>query len=148
MKDFFENLDNINDKNEAYLRNVLVLAFVGDGLWTAYVRSHLAKNCLENSGILNKRANVYVKAESQAVVYAELSSCLTQKELDIGKRARNSKLNHTAKNASIEDYRTATSFESVLGYVFMCGDLERLDELMRTSVQIVEQKIVKGKVCK
>lgn len=148
MKEFFERLENIKDEKEAHLRNVLVLAFVGDGLWTAYVRTHLAKNSLENSGKLNKTANLYVKAESQAIVYDALASELTEVELDVGRRARNAKLHHTAKNASIEDYRTATSFESVLGYVFMSGDLDRLEELMKKSIDIVENIIIKEKICK
>ena len=148
MKEFFETLENINDEKEAHLRNVLVLAFVGDGLWTAYVRAHLAKNSLENSGKLNKVANVYVKAESQAIIYDLILTELNESELDVARRARNVKLHHTAKNASIEDYRTATSFESVLGYVFMKGDLDRLEELMKKSVAIVENNIIKEKVCK
>ena len=148
MKEFFERLENIKDEKEAHLRNVLVLAFVGDGLWTAYVRTHLAKNSLENSGKLNKTANLYVKAESQAIVYDALASELTEVELDVGRRARNAKLHHTAKNASIEDYRTATSFESVFGYVFMSGDLDRLEELMKKSIDIVENIIIKEKICK
>ncbi len=148
MKEFLEELDNICDEKEAHLRNVLVLAFVGDGLWTAYVRAHLAKNTLQNSGKLNKIANIYVKAESQAIVYDELAGVLTEKELDVGKRARNSKLHHTAKNASIETYRQATSYESVLGYVFMSGNIERLNNLMRQSVKIVEEKIIKENICK
>ena len=83
MKELLEKLDNINDEKEAHLRNVLVLAFVGDGLWTTYVRTHLAKNSLENSGKLNKLANMYVKAENQAVIYDELTNVLTQDEKDV-----------------------------------------------------------------
>lgn len=148
MKEFFDILENIKDEKEAHLRNVLVLAFVGDGLWTAFVRAHLAKNSLENSGKLNKIANSYVKAESQAIIFDELSSELKERELDVGRRARNAKLHHTAKNATIADYRTATSFESVLGFVFMSGELDRLEYLMKKSVAIVENNIIKGKICK
>ncbi len=148
MKEYFEILENINDEKDAHLRNVLVLAFVGDGLWTAYVRAHLAKNSLENSGKLNKIANSYVKAESQSIIFDALSSELKENELNVARRARNAKLHHTAKNASIENYRTATSFESVLGYVFMSGDLDRLTELMNKSIDIVEKNILKGKICK
>ena len=148
MKEFFEELENINDEKEAHLRNVLVLAFVGDGLWTAYVRTHLAKNSLENSGKLNKIANLYVKAESQAIIFDELTNELKENELDVGRRARNAKLHHTAKNATIADYRTATSFESVLGFVFMSGKLDRLEELMKKSIAIVENNIIKEKICK
>lgn len=148
MKEFFDILENIKDEKEAHLRNVLVLAFVGDGLWTAFVRAHLAKNSLENSGKLNKIANSYVKAESQAIIFDELSSELKERELDVGRRARNAKLHHIAKNATIADYRTATSFESVLGFVFMSGELDRLEYLMKKSVAIVENNIIKGKICK
>ena len=143
MKELLEKLDNINDEKEAHLRNVLVLAFVGDGLWTTYVRTHLAKNSLENSGKLNKLANMYVKAENQAVIFDELTNVLTQDEKDVGKRARNSKLHHFAKNASIENYRKATSFESVLGYVFMSGDIDRLCFIMSQSLKIAEKKVMK-----
>ena len=138
MKEFFEKLENIDDVRQSQLKTVLVLAFVGDALYTAFVRTHLAVHSAQNSGRLNTLANKFVKAGSQARVFEELQEQLTQAELDVARRARNCKLHHTAKNASLEDYKTATSFESVLGYNYLAGNIDRLIEIMRKSVELVE----------
>ena len=138
MKEFFERLENIDDARESQLKNVLVLAFVGDSLYTAFVRTHLATHSALNSGKLNTISNMYVKAPSQAKVFEQIKDGLTQAELDVARRARNCKLHHTAKNATLEDYKTATSFESVLGYNYLAGNIDRLMQLMHKSVEIVD----------
>lgn len=138
MKEFFERLENIDDVRESQLKNVLVLAFVGDSLYTAFVRTHLAVHSAQNSGRLNSLANMYVKAPSQAKVFEQIKDELSQAELDVARRARNCKLHHTAKNATLEDYKTATSFESVLGYNYLAGNIDRLMQLMHKSVEIVD----------
>ncbi len=141
MKELFEKLDNINDVRESQLKNVLVLAFVGDSLYTTFVRTRLAVQSELNSGALNKIANRFVKASSQAKVYNELLDKFTESELDIGRRARNAKLHHSAKNATLEDYKDATSLESILGYIYLSGKIDRLIEIMNLCYELVEKDI-------
>ncbi len=138
MKEFLEKLENINDIRESQLKNVLVLAFVGDTLYTTYVRTHLAISSSRNSGALNNLANKYVKASSQAKVYNAIYNELTPDEVDVARRARNCKLHHSAKNATLEDYKDATSLESVFGYNYLAGNIDRLIELMSKCVNLVE----------
>lgn len=141
MKELFEKLDNINDVRESQLKNVLVLAFVGDSLYTTFVRTRLAVQSGLNSGALNRIANKFVKASSQAKVYNELLDKFTESELDIGRRARNAKLHHSAKNATLEDYKDATSLESILGYIYLSGKIDRLIEIMDLCYELVEKDI-------
>ena len=141
MKELFEKLDNINDVRESQLKNVLVLAFVGDSLYTTFVRTRLAVQSGLNSGALNKIANKFVKASSQAKVYNELLDKFTESELDIGRRARNAKLHHSAKNATLEDYKDATSLESIFGYIYLSGKIDRLIEIMNLCYELVEKDI-------
>ena len=139
MEKLLENLEKLNDSREAQLKNVLVLAFVGDSVFTTFVRTNLAVSSMSNSGALNKMANKYVKAQSQAIMWNTLMQELNEDELDIGRRARNVKLNHTAKNASLEDYRDATSLESVLGYHFLSNNIDRLMFLMNKCMAIINE---------
>ena len=139
MEKLLENLEKLNDSREAQLKNVLVLAFVGDSVFTTFVRTHLAVNSMSNSGALNKMANKYIKAQSQAKMWNVLKEEMNENELDIGRRARNVKLNHTAKNASLEDYRDATSLESVIGFNFLSNNIERLMQLMNKCVAIIDE---------
>ena len=146
MKELFTKLDNIADVRESQLKNVLVLAFVGDTLFTTFVRTRLAVSSNYNAGVLNKLANKFVKASSQAKVYNLIQEKLTSEELDIGRRARNCKLHHSAKNATLEDYKDATSMESILGYNYLAGNIDRLIELMNLCYLLVENELDSKKV--
>lgn len=135
MENLLEKMEKLDDSRQAQLKNVLVLAFVGDAIYTCFVRTHLAVESQSKSGMLNKMANKFVKAQSQAKAWNKLVEFLTEEEKDVGRRARNCKLNHTAKNASLEDYRDATSLESVIGFNYLANNIARTMELMKMCLQ-------------
>ncbi len=125
-------------KNDPKLTNPLVLAFLGDATFSHYVRYHLIASGLVKPNLLHKQANRYVSAKSQASILHSLLPELTEEEMGIVKRGRNAKSGSSAKNADIIDYRHATAFEALVGYLYMTGQDERLDELMGKSFAIVE----------
>lgn len=105
------------------------LAFVGDGVHTLYVRSVLASDSTAKSGELHKRTSSFVKAESQASGINKIMDSLSEEEVYIFKRGRNAKTSNTAKNASMIEYKTATGFEALVGYLYLTGQNKRLLEL-------------------
>ena len=115
---------------EATSMNPQVLAFVGDSVYTLYVRTHLATHHGEKSGVLHQLANTYVKAKGQSDVVAEIESDLSEEELAIYKRARNYKTKSVAKNQNVVDYHRATGLEALVGYLYLTGQEERLDWLL------------------
>ena len=109
----------------------LSLAYIGDGVYELYVRSRIIK---ENPDLpahkLHKEAIKYVKAEAQSRSIEAMLPYLTEAETAQFKRGRNAKSPTSAKNASIVDYRRATGFEALIGFLYINKSDERLNELM------------------
>lgn len=110
--------------------NPAVLSFVGDSVQTLYVRAALAAESGEKSGALHRKAAAIINATSQAAALKHILDKLSDKELGIYKRCRNAKKPTSAKNSTIVDYRIASGFEGVLGYLYLGGFHDRLAELI------------------
>lgn len=119
---FFKNLTD----REVVENNPLNLAFIGDAVWTLLVREYFCQHTSFKNNNLHKLTTKYVKAVYQAKALELLQEELTEKEKDIARRARNTKMNTVSKNASLCEYKKATSFEAVIGYVYLLGDFDRL----------------------
>lgn len=121
--------------------NPLVLAYIGDTLYDLYVRSRLiAQNGDLSAHKLHVLAIHYVKAHGQSVAIAELEDKLTEQELAAYKRGRNTKSYTVPKNADVGEYRRATGFEALLGWLYVKGENDRLNEIMELSFNAVESK--------
>jgi len=142
MKEFFEDLETKKDEKQARLSNVLALAFVGDSLYCSFVRVKLANDFGCKAGDLHKMANVFVKAQNQSSALQILmqQNWFNQTELDLARRARNTKLSHVAKNATLEDYRNATSFETIVGYLFFSNQKQRMTELFEVTYNLIDSQ--------
>lgn len=114
------------------------LAFIGDAVYTLYVRERLVCSSDAVVGTLHTAATAFVNAGRQAAVYDALVSggLLTDAELDIGRRAKNAHLHSRAKAASIGDYHKATALEAILGYVHLSGDVTRKKQLLELCVTL------------
>ncbi len=123
-------LGEIMDKNKANNVNPIVLAFVGDAVYSLFIREKLTFTVDCKTGELNKLATAEVKASSQAVFYQQIKELLTDEEKAIFQRARNAKKTTRAKSASITEYNTSTGFEAVLGYLYLTGNIGRLNFLL------------------
>jgi len=118
--------------------NPLVLAFLGDATYAHCVRYHLIARGLVKPNQLHKAANRYVSAKAQANILMNLMPELSEDEIGIVKRGRNAKSGSSAKNADIIDYRHATAFEALIGYLYLNGKEERIAEIMQQAFAIVE----------
>ncbi|MCR5831008.1 MAG: ribonuclease III [Lachnospiraceae bacterium] len=119
----------------------LALAFIGDSVYGAVAKSVvvLRGNCSANT--LDRKAVKYIKAVSQAKAVDHLleEGILTDEETAIYKRGRNANSPTSAKNASVGDYRKATGLEAVVGFLYLRGDIERVIELVRISIDCLDE---------
>lgn len=140
MKDFLEKLqinETLKTEKEIKMMPPLTLAYMGDAIFEVYIRHYL----IEESNLLvkdlHKKAILYVKAKSQAEIVHQLEEELTEEEWGVVKKGRNQKSASTPKNAELIDYKYATGFETLLGYLFFMGKIQRLIEIMEKSIKII-----------
>lgn len=115
----------------------LVLAYIGDAVYELMVRQYLAGCGPEKINRIHKKAVRYVRAETQAMLLHALQERLTPRERDVVRRGRNAKSGYSPKHASIIDYRHSTGFESLVGYLYLTGNEERLLEIIELAQQMV-----------
>nr|WP_294665989.1 ribonuclease III domain-containing protein [uncultured Blautia sp.] len=112
----------------------LTLAYIGDGVYELVIRTVLVKkgNCPVNQ--LHKKASSLVKAGTQSKMMEALEPILTEEELAVYKRGRNAHSPTMAKHATMADYRRATGFEALMGYLYLKEDYSRIVELVRKGI--------------
>ena len=110
--------------------NPLSLAFMGDGVLELLVRQHLVERSRRLPGKLHAEAVRYVSARSQFLEMKLLEPMLTEEEHAVFRRGKNANKATVAKHASVEEYRTSTGFECLLGWLYLKGRNERIMELM------------------
>lgn len=124
-------INNMDRQRAAQLMAPLTLAYIGDAVYDLHVRTRLLlRHEHEPPHKLHVRASAIVKAAAQARTAIAIMDELTDTELKIYKRGRNANSGTVPKNADVGDYRMATGFEAVIGYLYMSGDGSRLDELL------------------
>lgn len=115
---------------EARQINPVVLAFVGDAVYSLYVRQRLVCSGAGKAADFQRAASKIVSAEGQSTFLGELEPLFTETEAEIYRRGRNAKKATKSKNASAAAYNRSTGFEAVLGYLHLTGQADRLDELL------------------
>ncbi len=106
------------------------LAFIGDAVYDLYIRGMLISQGIRNTGRLHNSTVGYVKASKQREAYESILGILNDKELQIAKRGRNANMGSIPKNADPADYTFATAFETLLGYLYLMKDGNRLLEIL------------------
>ena len=109
----------------------LTLAFMGDAVYELLVRQQLTMQGSMPANALHKLAVEMVRCSAQAKAYRLLEEKLTEQELAILKRGRNSSSTKCPKNADPIEYRMATGVEALFGYLFLNGEEQRIRELFR-----------------
>jgi ribonuclease-3 family protein len=118
------------DKEHVRMMNPLVLAYIGDTVYDLFVRTYLIHVHDVPVHQLHIKSISYVKAESQSETLYQIDEQLTEEEKDIVRRGRNAKSGTIPKNADVADYRRATGFESLLGFLYLTRQEERLCQLI------------------
>ncbi|MGN0352978.1 MAG: Mini-ribonuclease 3 [Roseburia sp.] len=109
----------------------LVLAYIGDGIYDLVIRTIVVGKGNTRAGELHKRTSQIVKAHTQAEMMEIILPRLTEEEEAVYRRGRNAKSPTMAKNATMADYRKATGFEALMGYLYLKDEFERLVELVK-----------------
>ena len=112
----------------------LTLAYIGDGVYELIIRTILVKkgNCPVNR--LHKKASSLVKAGAQSAIMEVIEEKLTPEELSVYRRGRNAHSPTMAKHATMADYRRATGFEALMGYLYLKEDYTRMLTLVRMGI--------------
>lgn len=113
----------------------LTLAYIGDGIYELVIRTVAVQKGNRQVKKLHRETSRLVKAQAQSAMMETLMPLLTKEEMDIYRRGRNAKSATTAKNASVNDYRRATGFEALMGYLYLRGNMHRLSELIKAGVE-------------
>ena len=136
------------EKGLGYLKETFELEYQDirtySPLTLAYIYELVIRTILVEKGNtqvnkLHKRASRLVKASAQSAMIEKLKPYLTEEEMGVFKRGRNAKAATMAKNATMSDYRRATGFEALMGYLYLTEQWERMLELMKTGIREVEQ---------
>ncbi len=117
-------------KTNADALSPLTLAFVGDAVFSLFVREMLVCQANRPVNDLHRLSVQSVKASAQAKAMRTILPMLTEKETEVFKRGRNTHTSHTPKNMSNSDYHYATGFESLMGYLYLKDEQERLHTLL------------------
>ena len=126
-------------KDEARMLNPLQLALIGDGVFEIFIRNYiLTQNTALSANKIHVKAIRYVKAKSQSSIMHEIEEFLNEEEEAIYKRGRNAKSPTVPKNADVRDYRMATGFEALIGYLYLIGHKERLEFIFNKSIEIIK----------
>ena len=111
-----------------------VLAFVGDAVFSLFVRCKVVEGCDGKSGLVTAKCNALVNAKAQAKMLEIVDKHLTEEEKDIARRCRNTHLNNKAKNAELAEYKASTALEGVIGWLWLKGDEKRAVEIMEIAI--------------
>lgn len=130
---FLANIKETFDVREADVRaySPLTLAYIGDAVFDIIIRTVVVGRSNRPANDLHKKTSSLVKAETQAMLVEALLPLLSEEEEAVYKRGRNAKSYTSAKNATIADYRRATGFEALVGYLYLQDRTGRVLELVR-----------------
>lgn len=139
----FDQISQTFGAQKADLRQYsgLTLAYIGDAIYDLIIRTLLVEQGNAPVNTLHKRASKVVKAETQARLIHAVQEDLTEEEQAVYKRGRNAKSATSAKNASINDYRTATGFEALIGFLYLNNQMDRALQLVKIGLEKIGETV-------
>jgi len=118
--------------------NTTALAFIGDAVYELFVRNLILERGWTNADKMHIIAVRYVRAESQAKALKGILNELSDEEKDLVRRARNRKSTSKPKNADPVEYKLATAFEALVGYLYLSGENERAEKVCHLAVAVID----------
>jgi len=112
----------------------LTLAYIGDGIYDLIIRTLVVSKGNQKVNHMHRETSEMVKAAAQSEMIEILLPELTEKETEVYKRGRNAKSATMAKNATMADYRRATGFEALMGYLYLNNEMERILYLIKVAL--------------
>ncbi len=118
----------------------LTLAYIGDGIYEIVIRTIIVDEANRQVNKIHKAASGLVKAGTQAKMIHLIMDDLTEEEIQIFKRGRNAKAVTRAKNASMSEYRRATGFEALMGWLYLSAQSDRMMDLIMLALKRFEME--------
>jgi len=128
------------ESKEVRTYSPLTLAYLGDAVYELIIRSLVVSQGNTSPNRLNKKSSQLAKASSQALMMKYLKPQLSERELSMYKTGRNAKSYTKAKNASHHDYREATGFECLMGYLYLMDEQSRILSLVKQGLEELEHE--------
>ena len=120
----------------------LTLAYIGDSIYDLIIKSLVINQGNRQVNKLHKETSMYVQASTQSLMMRAMQEELTEEEHAVYKRGRSAKSVSPAKNQSITDYRRATGFEALLGYLYLKKEWKRMLDLVKIGLDSLKEKEV------
>lgn len=114
--------------------NPLIWAYMGDVVYELFIRENLIRSTSLKPNKLHIETVKKVKAKAQAEILYSIEDDLNEHEKEIVRRTRNTKNHHLPKNSNVREYMYATAFEGLIGYLYLTGKTERLEEILRRCI--------------
>ncbi len=108
----------------------LALAYIGDAVYEVFIRTYVLSKGNAPVNKFHRASRELVRASTQAKLYHIIDTALNEEEKDVLRRGRNAKSISTPKNGDIKEYRHATGFEALIGYLYLQGNIERISQLI------------------
>lgn len=115
------------------------LAFIGDSVYNVYIRTYLASISNMQTGKLHRNSIKYVSAKGQSKIIDKISDTLLEEEIQVYKRGRNTNIHTVSKNVDVIEYKKSTGFEALIGYLYVKGDIKRLEEIINLSIDSINK---------
>lgn len=123
------------------------LAFIGDAVYEIYVRKHVLAEAGRGHQSMALKVDAlhhgtvqFVNAEAQALAIKAMADDLTEEEQAVVRRARNHKPHSVPKHADVMDYKWATAFEALVGYLYLTGETEEMEKVIRRAITVIEEQ--------
>jgi ribonuclease III family protein len=131
-----------DSKVDAKMLNSLALAYIGDAVYETYIRHHLIQKGAVKPNLLHKKATSFVaaKAQNKIIHFFLESDWLSEEESAVVRRGRNAKSGTVPKNTYVQTYRYSTAFEALMGFLYLSGRIERMEELIKKSIEYIEEE--------
>ena len=123
------------NNRQIYELNAIKLAYMGDSVFSLYIRKHFIMSTDKKNAELNKCVNAIVCAKNQALLMDNVMPLVSGDEVDIVNRAKNLHFNNIAKNSTPEQYTKATQFEALIGYLYLTKQNEKLQKIIDISLE-------------
>lgn len=117
----------------------LVLAYIGDCIYDLIIKSIVVSKGNKQVNKLHKETSSLVQASTQSLMMRTMQEHLTEEERAVYKRGRNAKSISPAKNQSVTDYRRATGFEALLGYLYLKKEWKRMLDLVKIGLDSIKE---------
>ena len=117
----------------------LLLAYVGDAVYDLAIRTYVVSSGNVSNNKLHNETIKFVSAKAQAKIIDKLMPSLSEEETAIYRRGKNAKPNSTAKNASLAEYLKATGFEALIGYLYLSDKEDRMIELIKMGIGVINE---------